>query len=266
MIDEDALALEHFVAPQKRAREDQVGDVPPRPPPQRRRLDSSDDDDDEDGDDDDDGDDGGDDHDVRPGVFMWQLSFKLAEAEAVAMRRDGASLKAEALRRCGGWHEPIPQLLRDTRPEDITGYPAYDREPLRVIPPADDGGSLPPLGGQGLPGNGAPSQSGDGGGDEGDGGGYGGGGGGGGDGGGTRGGGGGGGGGGAAKAAAYFEAGSSRVTLLGDAAHPMSPFKGQGANQALLDALLLARALKGSELGGGAAPVRSALAAYEVEM
>ncbi len=41
---------------------------------------------------------------------------------------------------------------------------------------------------------------------------------------------------------ALLEQGTN-VTLIGDAAHPMSPFKGQGANQAILDALSLARCI-----------------------
>lgn len=59
-------------------------------------------------------------------------------------------------------------------------------------------------------------------------------------------------------------------TLLGDAAHPMSPFKGQGANQALLDAFALARAItKGCTPSSDwrkAGHLKRILTQYETEM
>jgi salicylate hydroxylase len=104
---------------------------------------------------------------------MWQLSFPMPEKEAEALSALGTyALKEEACHRCQ-WHDPIPQILTATLEAQISGYPVYDRVPLK--PELLDKGS--------------------------------------------------------------------QVTLIGDAAHPMSPFKGQGANQALLDALALARGI-----------------------
>jgi salicylate hydroxylase len=51
-----------------------------------------------------------------------------------------------------------------------------------------------------------------------------------------------------------------RLTLLGDAAHPMLPHLGQGVNQALEDAVALATLLGALD---GAAGVPQALATYE---
>jgi 2-polyprenyl-6-methoxyphenol hydroxylase-like FAD-dependent oxidoreductase len=54
------------------------------------------------------------------------------------------------------------------------------------------------------------------------------------------------------------------VTLLGDALHNMTPFRGIGANTALRDAAALRRALRAADRGEE--DLISALAAYEREM
>eukprot|EP01050_Picozoa_sp_SAG11_P002435 SAG11_NODE_123_length_15805_cov_15.133261_16_plen_205_part_00 len=138
---------------------------------------------------------------------MWQLTFRLPEAEARALSAAGAeALRAEALRRCGGWHEPVPTLLRRTAPALITGYPVYDHEPLRTGAAAGVMVGRTALfrstfrlnTGLVCGGTRAPCASGL-----------------------TR----------TLRAGAPQGSPGRLVTLLGDAAHSMSPLKGQGANQ-----------------------------------
>lgn len=125
-----------------------------------------------------------------PSSTMWQLSFPCDEGTARAFQKDASALKVEIMRRCGEWHDPIPDLLCNTPLDCMSGYPVYDRErlephglrsPRKAIPEANV--ELEP---------------------------------------------------------------QRRVTLIGDAAHPMTPFKAQGANQALVDAVLLADTLADS--------------------
>jgi 2-polyprenyl-6-methoxyphenol hydroxylase-like FAD-dependent oxidoreductase len=144
-------------------------------------------------------------------LAMWQLSFPCSEEAARGFSKDTAALKAEIMRLCADWHDPIPALLADTRLDCMSGYPVYDREALEpsVLRPPHAQSATPATQGSAQ----------------------------------------------------------RRVTLIGDAAHPMTPFKAQGANQALSDAVLLADMLVDSiNKYGPDAGIDAALPLFEQKM
>lgn len=133
---------------------------------------------------------------------MWQLSYPIEENVALQIQSNGGeALKAEALRKCHGWDPSLVQLIQNTPISDLSGHPAYDRDPITLTE------------------------------------------------------------------LQRYRNKQSKVTFVGDSLHPMSPFKGQGANQALVDALSLARAITSSDyVSSGRRPLYEALRIYEGEM
>lgn len=169
---------------------------------------------------------------------MWQLSWPLSEEKAFQLMNSanpnisspthtetcgahtaenkqkydqhthgsGSVLLAEALRLCAGWHEPLVNMLKRTHPNNITGHPTYDRDPHQPCEasPPHPTRCLSTHNSTNTCMNSNSNSSDD----------------------------------------VHVDADVGLVTLLGDASHPMSPFKGQGANQAILDAVSLAKCLE----------------------
>lgn len=149
----------------------------------------------------------------QPQLTMWQLSFSCPEFDSGlnlhSMCRD--DLLKEALRRTDGWMDPVQDLVRLTLSEEaaVWGTKLYDRDPMVLRPKHKQQMNKRKRASDDEPiksddhGGGLGSISVD-------------------------------------QNGINTYTSSSRITVLGDACHPMSMFKGQGCNQAMEDGPLLA--------------------------
>ena len=164
--------------------------------------------------------------------MMWQMSWPMDEDAAIRLSKGppeqvGAQLLAVALHQCRGWHAPLVTLLQRTSAINVTGHPVYDRDPLDCAALSQRDDPWSADSLKSL---------------------Y------------------------EAKKSHQFVDSllltpGSLVTMIGDACHPMSPFKGQGANQAILDAVSLAKELSASTLSHPQRrPIPLALRSFEKEM